>query len=101
MTGIRITPTIHYVLHAVLGGCIGLFTAFIFWMIYWFQTFDLTVPDSVRLPTAVWDTAFILIAIIVFYHVAFILLEILMGAIAPFPWRGWLAALIPDMEDDE
>jgi hypothetical protein len=70
-------------------------------MIYWFQTFDLTVPESVRFHTAIWDTVFILIVIIVCYYLAFILLEILTGAAAPFHWRAWLEALTPEMEDDD
>jgi succinate dehydrogenase hydrophobic anchor subunit len=101
MPNARITPTIHYALCAVMGGCIGFFTAFIFWAIYFFQTFDLTIPDSIRFRAALWDTAFILLAIVIVYHLAFILLEVVTGTIAPFPWREWVATLTPEMEEGD
>jgi H+/Cl- antiporter ClcA len=64
----HITPTIHYILHAVLGGCLGFLSALIFWIFYLFQTYDQSVPDNLRYHAAFWDTALVIGAILVVFY---------------------------------
>ena len=63
----RITPTIHYILHAILGGCLGFFASVIFWLLAIFQQFDRPVDASIRLRSAFYMTIFIMMAIFLIF----------------------------------
>jgi len=64
----RVTPTIHYILHALLGACLGFFASVIFWLLAIFQQFDAPVDVSVRLKSAFYMTALIMIVILVIFY---------------------------------
>ena len=55
--------TVRLIAHALLGAALGLFTAGVFWMIYLFQEFDMPVPQSLRLRSALLITVIILLIV--------------------------------------
>jgi hypothetical protein len=79
----RITPAIHYALHAMLGAALGLFSSIIFLLIYYGQRFSVPVSDDIRFRSAFLSTALILFAIICIIYHKWILAQLKMIAESP------------------
>lgn len=65
----KLSPTLHYLIHAILGGTLGFFWSIIFLLIYYGQQFDMPVSDAVRMKSAFLVATIILVVIaLIFYR---------------------------------
>ena len=62
-----ISSELWYLLHAILGGVLGIIASAIFLLIYYGQTFDMPVSTSVRFRSAVWSTVLIMLVVLCIY----------------------------------